>query len=329
MSKTLKAPKPQCDMAERYLEISSMLGPRTGILPALRVNVLLAALVVALSSLSFAASYDGPAELPRATVPSAMADTPASGVVVALTAGADLQTALNNAQCGDVIQLQAGATFAGSFTLPAKSCDASHWIIIRTSAADSTLPAEGQRVTPCYAGIASLAGRPQYSCANPENVLAKIQMTTAGDGPIQFAPGANHYRLIGLEITRPAGTPGKARLVAGQGTVDHLVVDRSWLHGALQDETHNGRVVTDLRAVVLVGCRRTTISPDIVAVNTRQVYRLSLVVYGPVPFHEGRWGCRNELGRVQSWFVAFSMWPNASSFGSVISLLPTGLGGWR
>jgi hypothetical protein len=253
MSKTLKAPKLEADLATTYPEVSSSLGPRTRILPSFRINVLMAALVVAVSSLSFAAShYDGPAELPRATVPSAMADTPTSGVVIALTAGADLQTALNNAQCGDVIQLQAGATFAGSFTLPAKSCDASHWIILRTSAPDSALPAEGQRITPCYAGVASLQGRPQYSCPNPENVLAKIQMPVAGDGPIQFAPGANHYRLIGLEITRPAGTPGKARLIAGQGTVDHLIVDRSWLHGALQDETHNGVSLSGMTNVAVV-----------------------------------------------------------------------------
>ncbi len=47
-----------------------------------------------------------------------MADTPAPGSVVTVNAGGDLQSALNNAQCGDVIQLQAGATFTGRFTLP-------------------------------------------------------------------------------------------------------------------------------------------------------------------------------------------------------------------
>ncbi len=197
-------------------------------------------------------NFDGPAELPRATVPSAMSDTPAPGAVITVNAGGDLQSALNNAHCGDVIELQAGATFSGKFLVPAKNCDINHWIIVRTSAPDSALPAEGQRATPCYAGVASLPGRPQYSCANPRNVMAKVQIQTQGNGPFKFATGANYYRFIGLEITRPAGVPGPARLMFGEGTVDHLVVDRSWLHGALQDETHNGVNLDGMTNVAVV-----------------------------------------------------------------------------
>ena len=54
-------------------------------------------------------NFDGPAELPRVTVPSAMSDTPAPGSVITVNAGGDLQSALNSAHCGDTIQLQAGA----------------------------------------------------------------------------------------------------------------------------------------------------------------------------------------------------------------------------
>jgi hypothetical protein len=192
-------------------------------------------------------NFDGPAELPRVTVPSAMSDTPAPGSVITVNAGGNLQTALNNAHCGDVIELQAGATFTGRFTVPAKNCDSGHWIIVRTSAPDSALPAEGQRATPCWAGVASLPGRPQYNCANPSNVMAKVQMPQAtGDGPFFIASGANYYRFVGLEITRPAGIQGSGRLImipvsaTSGGTVDHFVVDRSWLHGNPQDETRTG-----------------------------------------------------------------------------------------
>jgi hypothetical protein len=184
--------------------------------------------------------FDGPAELPRQTVPSAMADTPAPGSVISVNAGGDLQAALNNAQCGETIQLQAGATFSGKFILAAKNCDINHWIVIRTSSPDSALPAEGQRATPCYAGVASLAGRPQYACSNPANVMAKVQNPIMGNGPFQLAPGAGFYRFIGLEVTRPAGTPASGELISGLGTFDHVVVDRSWLHGTLQDETSTG-----------------------------------------------------------------------------------------
>jgi hypothetical protein len=202
-------------------------------------------------------NFDGPAELPRVTVPSAMSDTPAPGSVITVNAGGNLQTALTNAHCGDVIELQAGATFAGRFKVPAKNCDSGHWIIVRTSAPDSALPAEGQRATPCYAGVTSLPGRPQYSCSNPSNVMAKVEMlpATGGDGPFFFAPGANYYRFVGLEITRPAGIWGSAHLImisGTGGTVDHFVVDRSWLHGNPHDETRSGVDLNGMGYVAVV-----------------------------------------------------------------------------
>ena len=185
-------------------------------------------------------NFDGPAELPRVTVPSAMSDTPAPGSMIHVNAGGNLQAALNNARCGDVISLQEGATFTGMFTVPAKNCDTNHWIIVRTSAPDSSLPAEGQRATPCYAGVASLPGRPPYNCPHAQNVMAKVQTQILGNGPFQLAPNANFYRFIGLEITRAAGTPASAKLISDKGTADHIVLDRSWLHGGLQDETQLG-----------------------------------------------------------------------------------------
>ncbi|MGA9134779.1 MAG: Ig domain-containing protein, partial [Candidatus Sulfotelmatobacter sp.] len=150
-------------------------------------------------------NFDGPAELPRTYLQTAMLNTPAPGSTIEVNSGGNLQSALNSASCGDTIQLQAGAIYSGFFVIPAKACDDDHWIIVRTSAPDSTLPAEGSRITPCYAGVASLPGRPAFSCSAPQNVLAKILYTRlAGSGPIQFANGANHYRFVGLEIARPA-----------------------------------------------------------------------------------------------------------------------------
>jgi hypothetical protein len=190
-------------------------------------------------TISPAGGYDGPAQLPLVTITTAMADTPAPGSIIHVNAGDDLQLALNQALCGQTIQLQAGATFSGSFIVPAKNCNADHWIIIRTSAPDSALPAEGQRLTPCYAGVASLVGRPAYSCSNPQNVLAKVVMTGKADGPFQLATRANFYRFVGLEVTRVNSTPAPARLMMLQGTGDHIFVDRCWFHGEPQDETYN------------------------------------------------------------------------------------------
>jgi Putative Ig domain len=186
--------------------------------------------------------FDGPAELPRIYIKSAMSNTPAPGNTLTVSSGGDLQSALNNANCGDTIQLQAGATFTGAFMFPAKSCDDDHWIIVRTSADDSSLPAEGSRLTPCYAGVSSLPGRPTLNCASTNNVVAKLVMAQTGNGPIVFASGANHYRLVGLELTRLARTGivyAMASIAAG-GTANNLILDRVWVHGTAQDETNRG-----------------------------------------------------------------------------------------
>ena len=193
-------------------------------------------------SSSSANGFDGPAELPRIYIQSAMSNTPAPGSTITVNSGGNLQSALNSASCGDTIQLQAGATFTGTFTFPAKTCDDNHWIVVRTSADDSALPAEGSRLNPCYAGVSSLPGRPAFHCVSTKNVLARLVMPTTGSGPILFASGANHYRLMGLEITRVAGTGIVYALssVINGGTVNNLVLDRVWMHGTAQDETARG-----------------------------------------------------------------------------------------
>jgi hypothetical protein len=190
--------------------------------------------------------YDGPAQLPLAYMQTAMADTPAPGSVITVKAGGDLQGALNTVDCGDTIELQAGAVFSGFFTVRAKSCDDQHWIIIRTSTPDAQLPPEGTRMTPCYAGVTSLPARPAYPCSNPQKLLAAIEMNESGvtSGPIQFASGANHYRFVGLEITHPTGVTGTVNLMGMQNGVsdsgDHIIIDRSWIHGTAQDDTRRG-----------------------------------------------------------------------------------------
>jgi hypothetical protein len=198
--------------------------------------------------------FDGPAELPRVYVKSALADTPAPGKSILVKTSAELTSALDKAVCGDTIQLQAGATFVGSFKIPAKSCDDQHWIILRTSVADQDLPAEGVRITPCYAGVASLPGRPEYACPAPKNVMAKVVFNDHGSGPCTFLPGANHYRLVGLEITRDAPGAVTYNLVSipEKATIDHIVWDRVWMHGTAQDETTRGIALGGSRYLAVV-----------------------------------------------------------------------------
>jgi hypothetical protein len=211
---------------------------------ALTVLILLVSVAAGLqvANTSTSARFDGPAELPRVLIQTAMANTPALGITITVNSGGNLQAALNSARCGDTILLQAGATFSGSFKFPNKSCDNAHWIIVRTSSDDSLLPAEGSRLTPCYAGVSSLPGRPAFNCTSTKNVLAKLEMNRAGAGPVFFAPGANYYRLIGLELTRAQGI-GLVYALASAPTgavTSNIIYDRLWLHGTAQDETTRG-----------------------------------------------------------------------------------------
>jgi len=210
---------------------------------ALMLLVSLTAGSQAANASTSAGGYDGPAALPRVLIQTAMAETPAPGITITVNSGENLQAALNNARCGDTIRLQAGATFAGLFTFENKSCDDAHWIIVRTSSDDSLLPAEGSRLSPCYAGVSSLPGRPAFNCTSTKNVLAKLIMNQAGSsGPVVFAPGAGHYRLIGLELTRAAGIGVVYALASPtSGAVsNNIIYDRIWFHGTAHDETTRG-----------------------------------------------------------------------------------------
>ncbi len=190
------------------------------------------------------AAYDGPAELPRVYLQTTMADTPAPGSVIMVNSGGDLQSALNSAACGDTIELQAGATFsARQYVFPAKSCDDQHWIIVRTSASDASLPPEGTRLTPCYAGVSSLPGRPAFTCSSTQKVVATLSASGTGDGPVALANGANHYRLLGLEITRVANNGeavGALISALASGSMQEIVLDRLYIHGSPLDESRRG-----------------------------------------------------------------------------------------
>jgi hypothetical protein len=197
--------------------------------------------------------FDGPAELPKEYVNSSVKDTPATGKIWTISPMQGLEQILSKASCGDIIQLQAGATFKGTFVVPAKNCDDAHWIVIRTSAPDSSLPPEGTRLTPCYAGVSSLPGRPAWTCSSPANVLARIEASGSGNaGPLVFASGANHYRLTGLEITRSVSAGVVSTLIQFLGPANHVVLDRLWIHGTAQGETTRGILLGPTRYVGIV-----------------------------------------------------------------------------
>src|SRR5437868_29087 len=100
----------------------------------------------------------------------------------------------------------------------------------------------------------SVPGRPQFNCTNPHKVMATIVDNAETDGPIIFRTGANHYRLIGLEITRVPNLRNPPVLVAveADGIANHIVIDRSWLHGTVRDETQSGISLVGTNFVAVV-----------------------------------------------------------------------------
>jgi hypothetical protein len=149
-----------------------------------------------------------------------LAASSASAATISVNAGGNLQAAIDAAQPGDTILLQAGATFNGPYRLRAKG--GSTYITIRSSAADGSLPASGQRISPSHASL-----------------LPKIKATTAGSA-MTTDKGATYWRLLFLEFL-PASSSSSANLVefGATGTSQNtssavpreLVMDRCYLHG--------------------------------------------------------------------------------------------------
>ena len=166
-----------------------------------------------------AANDTGPPELPRVLLDTRQIR--ATGRRLTVARGGDLQRALDEAQPGDVILLEAGAEFVGSFKLPVKT--GAGWITIRSSASDADLPSEGTRIGPTYA-----ARLPKLVAPNDDPALTA-------------APGAHHFRIVAVEITAaPNVIRNWALVLFGGGAREqhrrddiphHLIIDRSYIHG--------------------------------------------------------------------------------------------------
>ncbi len=190
---------------------------------------------------------DGPAELPKACYYTAMDGTPSPGKQIRVPAKADLATAVADAKCGDTLLLPAGAVFEVR-ELSRQDCDDRHYITIRTDTPDSKLPPEGTRISPAWAGVGSLPGRPAY--AQPAGGPAKLLATLVVRRPSGAVVG-DHTRFIGIEWTSdPAVNTG--RLVSAEGA-DHIIIDRNWIHPAEGAEVGKGvGMIQNARVIAVI-----------------------------------------------------------------------------
>lgn len=152
------------------------------------------------------------------TALSVLASTSAFAGSIPVRNGDNLQAAINAAQPGDVLELEAGATFTGNFVLPVKS--GSTFITITTAPA-AGLPAAGVRVGP--------ADAPKLARIRSGNTMAALRT----------APGAHHWRIQLLEFDANRDGYGEI-LQIGDGSsaqnqlslVPHAIeLDRLYIHG--------------------------------------------------------------------------------------------------
>ena len=180
------------------------------VLRACRVAALVATAPLAYSE----ARAQSIAQLPRDTVALPPAPTTCTRTV---EPGGNLQQAIRRAKGGDVICLTPGGAY-GPITLVPHNDDGV--VTIRTAAPDSAFAAEGGRVRPSKAAA-----------------LARITTPNA-EPAIRTQPGANGWRLVGLEVTAEPNVVALVTLgAAGPPQVDleavphHIILDRMWIHG--------------------------------------------------------------------------------------------------
>src|SRR5262249_12317342 len=106
------------------------------------------------------------------------------GRILNVAAGGNLQAALDTAQLGDTIVLQAGVTFTGEFKLPNKTTG-SGWIYVVSSQL-ARLPPPGSRVGPGNA-----VNMPRIASRRTYNALTKALRTV---------DNSHHFRFVGIEF---------------------------------------------------------------------------------------------------------------------------------
>lgn len=153
-------------------------------------------------------------ELPRYKV--AVPDLPPAARTIAVRRGDNLQAAIDGARGGDVIALEAGAEFEGPFRLP-KRADTG-WVVIRPALTEPDIPPPGRRLT-----------------ADRVNRLPRL--VSRSGSVIVAAPGAHHYRLIGLALAPATGVALRSVIeLGGDGrdlsAVPHdIIIERCYLRG--------------------------------------------------------------------------------------------------
>lgn len=184
---------------------------------------------------------DNLAALPATGLYTGIDGNPAPGSTVAFgcpASGAAFVANVASLTAGQTGTFPAGCTVTtvSTITLPVISgTNASNWVYLESAgAANAAFPAEHTLATPCIINHSTEPGYPNFGAAYPSqcgsgDLAFHIVYTGSGDA-INFASGANHYRLIGFDIKGQSANNDSAGLLDLAGT-DHITLDRSVVHG--------------------------------------------------------------------------------------------------
>lgn len=146
---------------------------------------------------------------------------------ITVPAGGSLQSAINAAQPGDTIVLQADADYRCSCTLPNKS--GSEYIVIKSSRYEEIPVRDFYSKTPS---------------SDVTRLMARVSSFYSTEPVFAATPGSHHYKFLGLNLMPPAGQG--TRIIelgvsgSAQDTLSEMphdfVIDKSWLHADTSQE---------------------------------------------------------------------------------------------
>jgi hypothetical protein len=195
----------------------------------------------------------GFAQIPSPELPRVYIDThwapPASGKTWRVHNSDEFQHALDDSSPGDTIVLDAGASYAGSFTIPPKSNPDHKWTYIEGSDLAS-LPVPGKRVDP----------------AHDAAKMPKIVATDTSPG-VSVLAGASYVRFVGLEFYSTSNkgcdldhsprvncfTYFLLDMPAQQGKPlpDSITIDRCYMHGSDKQDVRAAVVANGTNVAVI------------------------------------------------------------------------------
>jgi hypothetical protein len=154
---------------------------------------------------------------------------------VTVSAGGNLQSALNQAKGGDTITLAAGATFTGHFSVPANS--------------------SGQTITIQSSGIGNLPAGERVSPSQAKS-MARIQ-TPDANTVFVLPAGANNYVIQGIEFLAGNGVYGEDLISCGTShetsasqLPQNITFDRDYIHADPNTGAHRGIALNSGKATV-------------------------------------------------------------------------------